>query len=173
MATFGLVTAPRKVRQAESLGSCIFVFSKGCHSVCSGAVFSLKQRWCIEKVSFLRFLHCFFARAKVPLLIKLLTLTVYCILHSSADNPTAIGQPWHSQINVIFTVYTTQIYLFCIHGFVKVAHANSMWLMSLSSGVTFATNMSRYVFDKIAKIVYENSNAVFTWTRQMNHVPKA
>ena len=39
--------------------------------------------------------------------------------------------------------------------------------------VMFATNMSRYVLDKHAKIVYENSNAVFTWTLQMNHVPKA
>jgi hypothetical protein len=38
--------------------------------------------------------------------------------------------------------------------------------------VVFATNMSRYVLDKHAKIVYENSNAVFTWTLQMNHIPK-
>lgn len=39
--------------------------------------------------------------------------------------------------------------------------------------VIFATNMSRYVLDKHAKIVYENSNAVFTWTLMMNNIPKA
>jgi hypothetical protein len=38
--------------------------------------------------------------------------------------------------------------------------------------VIFATNMSRYVLDKHAKIVYENSNAVFTWTMQMNNIPR-
>lgn len=38
--------------------------------------------------------------------------------------------------------------------------------------VIFATNSSRYVLDKHAKIVYENSLAVMTWTLQMNGVPK-
>jgi hypothetical protein len=38
--------------------------------------------------------------------------------------------------------------------------------------VIFATNMSRYVLDKHAKIVYENSMAVFTWTLMMNKIPK-
>lgn len=39
--------------------------------------------------------------------------------------------------------------------------------------VTFATNSSRYVLDKGAVINYEASNAVFTWTMQMNEIPKA
>jgi hypothetical protein len=38
--------------------------------------------------------------------------------------------------------------------------------------VIFATNSSRYVLDKRAKIVYENSLAVFTWTMSMNDIPK-
>ena len=38
--------------------------------------------------------------------------------------------------------------------------------------VIFATNNSRYVLDKHAKIVYENSLAVFQWTMQMNNIPK-
>ena len=38
--------------------------------------------------------------------------------------------------------------------------------------VIFATNSSRYVLDKNAKIVYENSLAVFTWTLMMNNIPK-
>jgi hypothetical protein len=38
--------------------------------------------------------------------------------------------------------------------------------------VVFATNSSRYVLDKGAKIVYENSNAIFDWTMRMNHIPR-
>lgn len=38
--------------------------------------------------------------------------------------------------------------------------------------VVFATNSSRYVLDKHAKIVYENSFAVFGWIMQMNNIPK-
>ncbi len=38
--------------------------------------------------------------------------------------------------------------------------------------VIFATNASRYVLDKHAKIVYEDSNAVFNWIMQMNNIPK-
>lgn len=38
--------------------------------------------------------------------------------------------------------------------------------------VIFARNESRYVLDKHAKIVYENSMAVFHWTMQMNDIPK-
>jgi len=38
--------------------------------------------------------------------------------------------------------------------------------------VIFATNSSRYVLDKHAKIVYENSFAVFPWIMQMNNIPK-
>lgn len=40
------------------------------------------------------------------------------------------------------------------------------------SSVVFATNASRYVLDKRAKVVYENSLAVFTWTMAMNGIPK-
>ena len=40
------------------------------------------------------------------------------------------------------------------------------------STVVFGTNNSRYVLDKKAKVVYENSLAVFTWTMTMNNVPK-
>jgi hypothetical protein len=39
--------------------------------------------------------------------------------------------------------------------------------------VVFATNMSRYVLDKHAKINYENSFAVFSWIMKMNNIPKA
>ena len=39
--------------------------------------------------------------------------------------------------------------------------------------VIFATNTSRYVLDKRAKIVYENSWAVLTWTLAMNNIPKS
>jgi hypothetical protein len=38
--------------------------------------------------------------------------------------------------------------------------------------VIFAKNESRYVLDKHAKIVYENSLAVFSWTMLMNKIPK-
>lgn len=38
--------------------------------------------------------------------------------------------------------------------------------------VIFATNQSRFVLDKHAKINYENSNAVFPWIMQMNNIPK-
>jgi hypothetical protein len=38
--------------------------------------------------------------------------------------------------------------------------------------VIFATNSSRYVLDKNAKIVYENSYAVFNWIMQQNSIPK-
>jgi hypothetical protein len=40
------------------------------------------------------------------------------------------------------------------------------------SSVIFASNSSRYVLDKGAAIVYEASNAVFTWTLQMNGISK-
>lgn len=40
------------------------------------------------------------------------------------------------------------------------------------SSVIFATKFSRYVLDKGAVVVYEASNAVFTWTLQMNGIPK-
>ena len=39
--------------------------------------------------------------------------------------------------------------------------------------VVFATNSSRYVLDKNAKIVYENSWAVLHWTLSQNNVPKS
>lgn len=38
--------------------------------------------------------------------------------------------------------------------------------------VVFATNSSRYVLDKHAKIVYENSYAVYNWIMQMNQIPR-
>lgn len=38
--------------------------------------------------------------------------------------------------------------------------------------VVFATNHSRYVLDKRAKIVYENSFAVFPWIMAQNGIPK-
>eukprot|EP01038_Epipyxis_sp_PR26KG_P011993 gene11993-16056_t len=38
--------------------------------------------------------------------------------------------------------------------------------------VIFATNSSRYVLDKHAKICYENSYAVFPWIMSQNHIPK-
>lgn len=38
--------------------------------------------------------------------------------------------------------------------------------------VIFATNMSRYVLDKHAKINYENSFAVFPWIMRMNNIPR-
>lgn len=38
--------------------------------------------------------------------------------------------------------------------------------------VVFATNSSRYVLDKRAKMCYENSLAVFPWTMAMNGVPR-
>lgn len=37
----------------------------------------------------------------------------------------------------------------------------------------FATNASRYVLDKHAKVVYENSYAVFDWIMRMNGVPRS
>lgn len=40
------------------------------------------------------------------------------------------------------------------------------------ASVIFATNSSRYVLDKHAKVVYENSFAVFPWIMQMNGIPK-
>lgn len=40
------------------------------------------------------------------------------------------------------------------------------------STVVFATNASRYVLDKHAKIVYENSMAVIPWIFTMNNIPK-
>lgn len=41
------------------------------------------------------------------------------------------------------------------------------------STVIFATNSSRYVLDKHAQVIYENSYAVFDWTMRMNGIPKS
>ncbi len=40
------------------------------------------------------------------------------------------------------------------------------------STVIFATNISRYVLDKHAKVVYENSASVFSWILRMNNIPR-
>lgn len=111
------------------------------------------------------------------------------------DNPTSIVQPYDgpdpgyiiaestSGLSNRLRVLAAYMYIgeYKFHG----AHTVFIWdktnacpghflsLFEPIPNVIFATNSSRYVLDKHAKIVYENSYAVFNWIMQMNNIPKS
>lgn len=112
----------------------------------------------------------------------------------SADNPTAIVAPFNgsdpgyiiaeSQGGLANRLRVLAAYMHIAENKFNGAHTAFIWdindacpghflnLFQPISNVIFAGNNSRYVLDKHAKIVYENSMAVFTWTLQMNNIPK-
>jgi len=112
-----------------------------------------------------------------------------------ADNPTAIVKPYagpdpgyilaESDGGLSNRLRVLAAYMYIAEAKFDGAHLVFVWdvneacpghflqIFELIPHVVFATNSSRYVLDKRAKIVYENSWAVFTWTLSMNNIPKA
>jgi hypothetical protein len=122
----------------------------------------------------------------------------YIVSHlpcASADNPTAIVKPYdgpdpgyilaESDGGLSNRLRVLAAYMWVGYANHAGAHLVFIWdvnepcpghfleIFEPIDTVIFATNHSRYVLDKAAKIVYENSLAVFTWTLQMNNIPKA
>lgn len=111
-----------------------------------------------------------------------------------ADNPTAIVQPYdgpdpgyivaESDTGLGNRLRVMAAYMHVGEARFEGAHLVFVWdinpacpahfleIFQPIQNVIFATNSSRYVLDKGAKIVYENSNAVLDWTLRMNHIPK-
>ena len=110
------------------------------------------------------------------------------------DNPTAIVQPYdgpdpgyiiaESDTGLGNRLRVLAAYMHVGSARFEGAHLVFIWdinpacpshfleLFQPIQNVVFATNSSRYVLDKGAKIVYENSNAIFDWTMRMNHIPR-
>lgn len=115
-------------------------------------------------------------------------------LLTNADNPTAIVAPYNgsdpgyilaeSNGGLANRLRVLAAYMYVGEFNFDGAHLAFIWdindacpghflhLFHPIETVIFATNTSRYVLDKHAKIVYENSLAVFSWTLQMNHIPR-
>lgn len=126
----------------------------------------------------------------------LLLLSIYLLLISPlcADNPTAIVKPYagpdpgyilaESDSGLSNRLRVLAAYMWVGEARFDGAHTVFVWdVNSACTGhflevfqpiekVVFATNSSRYVLDKGAKIVYENSWAVFHWTLQQNGIPR-
>lgn len=114
---------------------------------------------------------------------------------ASCDNPTAIVKPYdgpdpgyilaESDSGLSNRLRVLAAYMYVGEARFEGAHLIFIWdVNSACTGhflevfqpienVIFATNSSRYVLDKGAKIVYENSWAVFQWTLQQNGIPKS
>ena len=114
---------------------------------------------------------------------------IYC------DNPTSIVKPYNgSDPGYILAESTSGLanrlrvlaaYMYVAQFKYEQAHLVFIWdknhacpghylsIFEPINNVIFATNSSRYVLDKHAKVVYENSYAVFNWIMQMNHIPKS
>ena len=130
------------------------------------------------------------ASAMLRLMLLLLPLLRRCI----SDNPTAIVKPYpgpdpgyilaESDGGLSNRLRVLAAYMWIGADRFQGAHLVFIWdvndacpghflqLFEPIPNVVFATNSSRYVLDKNAKIVYENSLAVMTWTLQMNNIPK-
>ncbi|KAJ1429859.1 hypothetical protein B484DRAFT_56404 [Ochromonadaceae sp. CCMP2298] len=126
------------------------------------------------------------------LLLALLVLAQIPLVFT--DNPTSIVQPFdgpdpgyilaESTSGLSNRLRVMAAYMFIAQSKFDGAHLVFVWdktsacpghflsIFEPIDGVVFATNSSRYVLDKKAKIVYENSFAVFNWIMQMNHIPK-
>ena len=114
---------------------------------------------------------------------------------ATSDNPTAIVQPYagpdpgyilaESDGGLSNRLRVLAAYMFIAESKFDGAHLIFVWdvneacpghflqIFEPVPHVVFATNSSRYVVDKRAKIVYENSWAVFAWTLSMNNIPKS
>ena len=125
-------------------------------------------------------------------LLCILTLWFECTF---SDNPTAIVQPLpgpdpgyilaESDGGLSNRLRVLAAYMYIAESKYDGAHLVFVWDINEACPghflqvfepiphVVFATNSSRYVLDKRAKIVYENSWAVFTWTLSMNNIPKS
>lgn len=125
-----------------------------------------------------------------PLLITCILLLI--IVH--ADNPTSIVKPYdgpdpgyilaESDGGLSNRLRVMAAYMYIAEAKYGGAHLAFVWdINSACPGhfleifqpiptVIFATNASRYVLDKNAKIVYENSMAVIPWIFTMNNIPK-
>lgn len=112
-----------------------------------------------------------------------------------ADNPTSIVAPYNgpdpgyilaeSNGGLANRLRVLAAYIYIGHHKYHGAHLVFIWdkneacpghflsIFEPVNNVAFATNSSRYVLDKHAKIVYENSYAVFNWIMQMNGIPKS
>jgi len=125
-----------------------------------------------------------------------LSLILWFLLwpHTLGDNPTSIVKPYagpdpgyilaESDGGLSNRLRVLAAYMYIAEAKFNGAHLAFVWdVNSACPGhflevfqpvqtVIFATNMSRYVLDKHAKIVYENSMAVIPWIFTMNNIPK-
>jgi len=127
-------------------------------------------------------------------MLVVLLLLLLCCPFALTDNPTSIVKPYDgpdpgyiiaestSGLSNRLRVLAAYMYI----GEYKYDGAHTVFIWDKTSAcpghflsifepipnVVFATNSSRYVLDKHAKIVYENSFAVFNWIMQMNNIPK-
>lgn len=121
-------------------------------------------------------------------------IVIFCVKLLHADNPTSIVPPMSgpdpgyiiaestSGLGNRLRVLAAYMYL----GEVKYGGAHLVFIWDKNEpcpghflsifeplpNVIFATNSSRYVLDKGAKVVHENSYAVFTWIMLQNGIPK-
>jgi len=116
------------------------------------------------------------------------------ILQIKADNPTSIIKPHdgpdpgyiiaESDTGLGNRLRVLAAYMHIGEARFEGAHLAFIWDINAAcpshfleifqpiQNVMFATNSSRYVLDKHAKIVYENSNAILEWILRMNHIPR-
>lgn len=129
----------------------------------------------------------------LPLLIAALALLIFGN-DVRADNPTSIVQPYsgpdpgyilaESSSGLANRLRVLAAYMYIAESKYDGAHLVFVWdknhacpghflsIFEPIDTVVFATNNSRYVLDKNAKIVYEDSFAVFYWIMQMNDIPR-
>lgn len=124
----------------------------------------------------------------------ILMLSSNCFESVKSDNPTGVVAPYSGEdpgyilaesnggLSNRLRVMAAYIYI----GEVKFGGAHLAFVWDINDAcpghflqifdpipnVMFATNSSRYVLDKNAKIVFENSFAVFNWIMEMNSIPK-
>ena len=129
----------------------------------------------------------------VALYFVMILIIISC--YSTADNPSAIVKPYdgpdpgyilaESDGGLSNRLRVLAAYMWVAYAKYGGAHLVFIWdvneacpghflqIFEPIPSVIFATNSSRYVLDKNAKVVYENSLAVFTWTLMMNDIPKS
>jgi len=130
----------------------------------------------------------------IKLLLLLLLVIISSFLLILSDNPSAIVKPYdgpdpgyilaESDGGLSNRLRVLAAYMWIAYSKYGGAHLVFIWdvneacpghflqIFEPIPSVIFATNSSRYVLDKNAKVVYENSLAVFTWTLMMNDIPK-
>jgi len=124
----------------------------------------------------------------------LATYLVLMLLFATADNPTSIVKPYsgpdpgyilaESDGGLSNRLRVLAAYMYIGEAKYDGAHLAFVWDVNTAcpghflevfqplQNVLFITNSSRYVLDKHAKIVYENSMAVIPWIFTMNNIPK-